>query len=571
MGQSSIWAMRPLVNLPPRARGAYMLQVVGRLKPGVSIEAAEADLGAVADGSRARVPADQQGPRREARADARFDHRQRSAAHVDAVPRRRRIRAPHLLRQRRQPVARARHGANARAGGTVCARRRPSPHRPAAVDREHRAGADRRRARNRDRRGDSRAWRHRSFQQGLLPATVSLTFDVRVVAFCAAAALLVGLLFGVMPAWKATAFSPAEVIGSDTRTTTGGGGRASRAAGHRRGRDGRLPAVWRRASCFARCSLSKPSIAGIAPKASSRCSWIRLGSKYPTDESLQQFYEQVEAEDRRRAGRGRRRVGERSAARFLRFRRVLVRDRRRPSRATTGSGRARSIRSSARHISRRSICPSWPDAPSIGVIRRDGVPVCIVNEAFARTVPRPFTGRPAHRVAADLRRRRPNRVVREIVGVARQVKGRPDETADFVQIYVPMAQDLSDDIFLVVRPKSGAAEALAPSVRAAISRVDTEQLVSVQERHDARRHRAGGHRPSSVPRRDGDGLCGAGARPGDGGSLRDSRLLGPAERAGFRRAPGAWRDDTRRPPPWCSEMPSASSVPGRRSASCWRP
>jgi putative ABC transport system permease protein len=64
--------------------------------------------------------------------------------------------------------------------------------------------------------------------------------------------------------------------------------------------------------------------------------------------------------------------------------------------------------------------------------------------------------------------------------VARQIKGRPDETADFVQLYVPMAQDLSDDMFLVVRPKSGRAEALAPSVRAAISRVDTEQLVSVR-------------------------------------------------------------------------------------------
>jgi putative ABC transport system permease protein len=71
-------------------------------------------------------------------------------------------------------------------------------------------------------------------------------------------------------------------------------------------------------------------------------------------------------------------------------------------------------------------------------------------------------------------------MVREIVGVARQVKGRPDETKDFVQLYAPMAQDLSDDMFLVVRPKSGRAEALAPSVRAAISRVDTEQLVSVR-------------------------------------------------------------------------------------------
>jgi putative ABC transport system permease protein len=44
-----------------------------------------------------------------------------------------------------------------------------------------------------------------------------------------------------------------------------------------------------------------------------------------------------------------------------------------------------------------------------------------------------------------------------------------------------MAQDLSDDTFLVVRPKSGRAEALAGAVRAAISRVDTEQLVSIRD------------------------------------------------------------------------------------------
>ena len=48
LGETSIWAMRPITNLNPRARGAYMLQAVGRLKPGVSIETAKADLDAVA-------------------------------------------------------------------------------------------------------------------------------------------------------------------------------------------------------------------------------------------------------------------------------------------------------------------------------------------------------------------------------------------------------------------------------------------------------------------------------------------------------------------------------------------
>ena len=37
------------------------------------------------------------------------------------------------------------------------------------------------------------------------------------------------------------------------------------------------------------------------------------------------------------------------------------------------------------------------------------------------------------------------------------------------------------DIFMLVRPASGPAEALAPSVRAALARVDKEQLVSVRD------------------------------------------------------------------------------------------
>jgi putative ABC transport system permease protein len=91
--------------------------------------------------------------------------------------------------------------------------------------------------------------------------------------------------------------------------------------------------------------------------------------------------------------------------------------------------------------------------------------------------------------------------VREIVGIARQVKGRPDENKDFVQLYVPMAQDLSDDMFLVVRPTSGRADALAPSIRRAISRVDKEQLVgvtSVMTLDDIARAATGRHRFRAV-------------------------------------------------------------------------
>jgi putative ABC transport system permease protein len=70
--------------------------------------------------------------------------------------------------------------------------------------------------------------------------------------------------------------------------------------------------------------------------------------------------------------------------------------------------------------------------------------------------------------------------IREIVGVARQVKGRPDETGEFMQIYVPLAQNTVGDIFLFVRPESADGHALAPAVRAAFAQVDKEQLTSVR-------------------------------------------------------------------------------------------
>ena len=56
LGRTSMWAMRPFAGMPPRARGAYMLQAVGRLKPGVGAEAAQADLAAVAEGLAREYP-----------------------------------------------------------------------------------------------------------------------------------------------------------------------------------------------------------------------------------------------------------------------------------------------------------------------------------------------------------------------------------------------------------------------------------------------------------------------------------------------------------------------------------
>jgi putative ABC transport system permease protein len=106
-----------------------------------------------------------------------------------------------------------------------------------------------------------------------------------------------------------------------------------------------------------------------------------------------------------------------------------------------------------------------------------GAPVCIVSEAFVRqhlggrqplgtriSVPMMSFGPPAN-------------IEREIVGVARQVKGQPDEPKEQPQIYVPLAQNAWWAASLVVQPDGGRAEALVSTVRAAIARVDKERPI----------------------------------------------------------------------------------------------
>jgi putative ABC transport system permease protein len=205
-----------------------------------------------------------------------------------------------------------------------------------------------------------------------------------------------------------------------------------------------------------------------------------LGSRYPTPAALVQFYEAVEGEIR--ALPGVQSVGWASTLPMG------------PSDAgqtlydIVGQPPAEGSRRPAADY--QIVSPTYFQTLDLPVVAgrafhdrdaRDGVSVCIVNEAFVR---RHFQGgSPIGRRVALRPASSPEAtpVVREIVGVARQVKGRPDETEDFVQIYAPLAQSLRDDIYLLVRPASGRAAALAPSVRAAIGRIDREQLVSVRE------------------------------------------------------------------------------------------
>jgi putative ABC transport system permease protein len=66
-------------------------------------------------------------------------------------------------------------------------------------------------------------------------------------------------------------------------------------------------------------------------------------------------------------------------------------------------------------------------------------------------------------------------VLREIVGVVKHVKDRPDEPEAQPQLYVPLAQNTWTLATLVVEPAGGGAEAIAPAVRTAIARVEPDR------------------------------------------------------------------------------------------------
>jgi len=478
LGRTSIWAMRSTTNLPPRARGAFVLQAVGRLKPGVAITGAQSDLQAVADGLSREFPQTNTG--RSVRLESMHDTMIGSdlkltsmlflgvvgfvllicCANVAnlllarATARTRELAVRAALGAGRQRIVRqlvTESVVLSLVGGAL---------------------------------GIGVGWAILEaapalIPEDLLPGTVTLQFDARVVAFCALAALAVGLLFGVAPAWQATTFSSPVSLASESRTVTGGGRlRSLLVAGE----------VTTAVLLLFGAGLLLRTLIAVGSydrgyRAESVLSMMvdPLGSSYPTPEKLLQFYDQVETEVRGVPGvqdvawSSALPLGGSLYGDFALIYEVVgdppVPEAQRPS------------------TSLQVVSPSYFSTLELPIVtgrafdRRDtrtSPPVCIVNEAFARSLGgrSPIGMRVSFKVAGSPQDQ-PNEG--EIVGVAKQVKARPDEPKDYVQIYVPLTQELSDDILMLVRPKSGRAEALTPAVRAAISRIDREQLVSIRD------------------------------------------------------------------------------------------
>jgi putative ABC transport system permease protein len=477
VGRTSIWALMSFPNRPA-LRAAHFLHVVGRLRPGVSMRKAASDLSSVARGLARAFPTTNSGrgvslePLREALIGR--DLRRTALLFVGVVgfvlllccanvanlllaratARTRELAVRSALGAGRWRVVRqllteslvlaALGGALGLGVGAGILELAPS-----------------------------------LIPQGLLPAAVALSFDLRVVGFCAAAALVVGLLFGLAPAWQAAELTSTRAATSESRTVTAGGGRL-------RGVLVIAEVATAVLLLFGAGLLLRTLRAvddvdrGYHAEQVLTMMVDPLGSRYPTPESLLQFFDAVEREVRAVPG-----VRSVAWASTLPMGDSVVGE---MSFEIVGEPQPDEAHRPAADV--QIVSPSYFGAlelPLIAGRRFDdhdtlaGVPVCIVNQAFVQRYlrGRPPIGRRIALMPGGDPQAAPK--LREIVGIARQVKGRPDEREALVQVYLPMAQAPIDDIYLLVRPSAGRAQALAKPVRAAIGRVDKEQLVSVRD------------------------------------------------------------------------------------------
>jgi putative ABC transport system permease protein len=312
----------------------------------------------------------------------------------------------------------------------------------------------------------------------LLPAAVTLSFDGRVLAFCAVTVLGVGILFGLAPAWQATSMPLAQAIAAEGRMTSARGGRT---------RAGLVVAqVTTAVVLLFGAGLLLRTLMNLAAvdrgyRADSVLTMIidAVDSRYGGEAGLLRFYEAIEREIRARPG-----------VRDVAWATTLPMGRSYQGRFSFEVVGDALVEESQRPAADYQIVsPAYFETLDLPVVAgrpfderdsRDTASVCMVNEAFVRRHLQgrsPMGTRVAMR-AAGAPQAKP--VIREIVGVVRQVKDRPDETEDFLQIYVPLAQHTPGDIFLLVRPESGSADVLAHPVQAAIGQVDKEQITSVR-------------------------------------------------------------------------------------------
>lgn len=310
---------------------------------------------------------------------------------------------------------------------------------------------------------------------GMLPVMLQLGVDARVAGFAAALTLATGLLFGLAPAWQVSRIPLADSLRAGGRTATGGAGamRTILAVGQ-------IAIAVLLAAGAGLLLRTLASLNDVDPGYRAEnvltMSLSLPRSRYPTPADALTFYQSIEREiaalpgirdvalggnlplDGWDIGQGFEIVGQPS-----------------PGEANQASAHYQIV--SARYFDTLGI----PLVRGRAFTPRDTAstsPVCIVNEEFVRrhlkgTEP---IGTLVRVQAMDAAGPRP--VVREIVGVIHQVKVEGlGEKENSVEIYVPITQNSWYWAVLAVRT-TGEPTRLVAAVKAAIARVDKDQPVT---------------------------------------------------------------------------------------------
>ena len=471
---AQVWT---LLTLPPNLpRTVRLLQSIGRLKPGVTLDAAQADLKVIADRIAQAYPETNKGwsafvePLRSGVMSAPLQNTSRLLLGVvgfvlllccanvaNLLLARGNVRARELAVRAALGAGRARivsqllteslvlatvGGALGAAIGAVILRVTPS-----------------------------------FIPAGLLPAAARITFDSRVVIFCAIAAVAVGVLFGLVPAWQATRTSLLQAISSESRSSTRRGGRFRNVLVA--GEVAAAVVLLCGAGLLLRTMLALGSFdPGYRVDSDSVLTLDfslpgpREGTRFPDIQALTQFYDQATRDVS--AIPGIRKIGWSTGLPY----------------GTTEIGRLRAeiagdppLAPDDRPLADfQAASPGYFDTLDLPIITGRGFTdrdtfatprVCIVNEAFVR---RYLGGRDpiGMRLAtAGLAGLFPT-TEREIVGVVRQLKDRLDEPEPLAQIFVPLAQFPWTDTYLSVQASSGPPQALLAPIREVIARIDRD-------------------------------------------------------------------------------------------------
>ncbi len=303
---------------------------------------------------------------------------------------------------------------------------------------------------------------------GLLPPSVDLSLDWRVIVFCTLVSTAVGIAVGLAPAWQATRVSLTEAIGAGTRGSTIKGG-AFRSA---------LTVVEVAAAVLLLCG------AGLLVRTLHNLANVEAGhraqnvltmrvtlpnARYNTHERILGFHQRVERELNALPG-VRAAVGTSLplAGRFFENSFEIVGD---PPLEPSSRPSAAYEMVSSGYLDTMGI----PIVQGRGFNESDGTngkPVCLIGEEFARRylAGRNPLGMQLRVLPMSFGSAAP--VTREIVGVVGQVKQRPGEPHQALQIYVPMAQNAWFAASIVARSEAGAAEALLPMIRSVVATIE---------------------------------------------------------------------------------------------------